>query len=26
LTLPVVGTIHAELRDAIMRLGVNYHF
>jgi len=26
LTLPVVGTIHARLRDAVMRLGVNYHF
>ena len=26
LTLPVVGTIHARLRDAIMRVGVNYHF
>jgi len=26
LTLPVVGTINARLRDAVMRLGVNYHF
>jgi len=26
LTLPVIGTIHARLRDGITRLGVNYHF
>jgi len=26
LSLPVVGTINARLRDGIMRLGVNYHF
>ena len=26
LTLPVIGTIHARVRDAITRLGVNYHF
>lgn len=26
LTLPVIGTIHARLRDAITRIGVNYHF
>jgi len=25
-TLPVVGTIHARLRDSIIRLGANYHF
>jgi outer membrane immunogenic protein len=26
LTLPVIGTINARARDAIMRIGVNYHF
>jgi outer membrane immunogenic protein len=26
ITLPVVGTIHMRVRDAITRIGVNYHF